>query len=71
MTDGAVDMHEHRAPEKGDFEGKTVLRFSPDADNIWRFWFTDGTSFAVQCESTDGIPYMELCDACVGETGNE
>jgi len=43
--------HEHRRPEKkSDFEGKTILRFEADADNIWRFWFTDGTAFAVQCE---------------------
>lgn len=59
-------IHEHRRPEKEDFEGKTITRFEPDADNVWRFWFTDGTAFAVQSESNDGIGYMELCDVCVG-----
>lgn len=58
-------IHEHRNPEKSDFEGKTVARFEPDADNVWRFWFTDGTAFAIQSESTNGIGYMELCNVCV------
>ncbi len=57
--------HEHRRPEVADFQGKTVKRFELDADNIWRFWFTDGTAFAIQCESSNGIPYMELCDVCI------
>lgn len=59
-------LHEHRRPEKSDFEGKTVSRFEPDADNVWRIWFTDGTAFAIQSESSSaGIGYMELCDVCV------
>ena len=42
-----------------------IDRFEPDADNVWRIWFTDGTAFAIQCETDNGIPYMELCDVCV------
>jgi hypothetical protein len=67
MSDFVV-VHEHRRPEKVDFEGKTVKRFEPDADNVWRIWFTDGTAFAIQCETTEGIGYMELCDVCVDST---
>lgn len=63
----AISQHQHRHPEKRDFEVKTIARFEPDADNIWRFWFTDGTSFAVQAEASDGLPYMEICEECVGE----
>ncbi len=64
----AVEVHEHREATKADFEGKTIARFEPDADNVWRFWFTDGSAFAIQCESSpEGIGYMELCDVCLGE----
>jgi hypothetical protein len=59
--------HVHRRARKNDFEGKTVRRFSPTADNIWRFWFTDGTAFAIQSENFSGIACMELCDECVRE----
>lgn len=58
--------HEHRNPRKRDFEGKTVAKFEFDACNIWRLWFTDGTSFAIQAEvAAIGVPYMELCEVCV------
>lgn len=59
--------HTHRRPEPSDFEGKTVLRFECDADNIWRIWWTDGTAFAIQCEifGPYSIPGMELCDVCI------
>lgn len=61
-----MSEHIHRRPTKSDFVGKTVARFEPDADNIWRLWFTDGTAFAIQCEiGSFGIPYMEVCNACV------
>lgn len=60
--------HEHRRPEPRDFAGKTVSRLDADADNVWRFWFTDGSAFAVQAEtSSDGIAFMEICDVCVKE----
>lgn len=59
------ELHEHRRADKSDFEVKTVARFEPDADNVWRFWFTDGTAFAIQCESAGGVAYMELCNVCV------
>lgn len=58
-------IHRHRRARKADFEGKTVLKFRPSADNIWRIWFTDGSAFAIQAESLTGIPYMELCDVCI------
>ena len=57
--------HQHRRPKRKDFEGKTVAKFRRDADNIWRIWFTDGSAFAIQAETTQGIGYMELCDVCV------
>lgn len=57
--------HEHRRPKKKDFEGKTVKRFVCSADNIWKFWFTDGTFFAVQSDLHHGIAIMELCDVCI------
>lgn len=57
--------HEHRKPTKSDFEGKTIKRFDQTADNIWRFWFTDGSSFAIQSEVFSGLACMDLCDQCV------
>lgn len=47
--------HKHRRPTKRDFEGKTIKRFSRTADNIWRFWFTDGSSFAIQSDLFYGL----------------
>ena len=59
--------HIHRRPKKIDFEGKTIRRFQRSADNIWRFWFTDGTAFAIQSDSFGpyGLACMEVCDVCV------
>lgn len=58
--------HRHRKPLKKDFERKCIQRFARTADNIWKFWFTDGSSFAIQAEATgNGLPYMELCDVCI------
>ena len=58
--------HVHRRPTKKDFQGKTVKRFVCSADNVWRFWFTDGTAFAIQSEIFHpGIACMEVCDVCV------
>ncbi len=63
----AIPEHRHRRPQKRDFEGKTIKKFRRSADNIWRFWFTDGTSFAIQSDQFG--PYhlacMELCEVCV------
>ena len=55
----------HRRPKKKDFEGKSIKRFQKSADNIWRFWFDDGTSFAIQSETHHGLAIMELCDVCI------
>jgi hypothetical protein len=57
--------HIHRRPKKKDFEGKTIKKFQKSADNIWRFWFSDGTAFAVQSETHFGLAVMELCDVCI------
>lgn len=56
--------HKHRRPKKSDFEGKTIKRFVRTADNIWKFYFTDGTSFAIQSEFHYGLALMELCEIC-------
>ncbi len=57
--------HIHRRAKKRDFEGKTIKRFQGSADNVWRFWFTDGTSLAIQSEVFyPGIACMELCEVC-------
>jgi hypothetical protein len=67
MSDAAeiIDTHTHRKPMKKDFEGKTIKKFSRSADNIWRFWFTDGTAFAIQSEVYCGVAIMELCEECI------
>lgn len=70
MATAPSKEHVHRRPRKKDFEGKTILRFKKSADNVWRLWFTDGTAFAIQCEATGGLPYMEVCEACISETGD-
>lgn len=56
--------HQHRRPNKADFEGKTIRRFIRSADNIWRFQFTDGSRLAIQSDLFHGLPIMELCEAC-------
>lgn len=60
-----MKTHVHRRPKKKDFEGKTITKFQGGAANIWKFWFSDGTSFAIQSELFYGIPCMELCEVCV------
>ena len=60
-----IAEHVHRRPRKRDFEGKTIKRFRCDADNVWRFWFTDGTAFAIQSETFCGVACMEICEECV------
>jgi hypothetical protein len=57
--------HRHRRPRKKDFEGKTIKRFVRTADNIWKFWFLDGSSFAIQSDLHYGLAVMELCDVCI------
>lgn len=44
----------HRDVKPSDFVGKTVLRVDARAINIVRFWFTDGTTLALEHER-DGI----------------
>lgn len=58
-------QHRHRRVRKKDFEGKTIKRFVGSTDNVWRFWFTDGTSFAIQSENFHGVACMEICEQCV------
>jgi hypothetical protein len=59
--------HFHRPPTKADFEGKIIRRFQRTANNIWRFWFSDGSAFAIQCKvnGVHGVSFMELCDECI------
>lgn len=59
-----TETHLHRRPFKRDFEGKTIRKFRRDADNIWRFWFTDGSAFAIQSDLFSGLACMELCEQC-------
>lgn len=59
-----VDTHVHRKPRKSDFEGKTVKRFIYTADNIFKFFFTDGTSLAIQSDLHYGVAIMEICEQC-------
>jgi hypothetical protein len=63
------DDHIHRRPTKRDFQGKTIKRFVRSADNLWKFWFTDGSAFAIQSDNFGayGLACMEVCDQCVGE----
>jgi hypothetical protein len=44
---------------------------SRDADNVWRFSFTDGTSLAIQSDSFGpyGLAYMELCEKAATTDG--
>jgi hypothetical protein len=67
-TNADLVEHVHRRPRKKDFEGKTIRRFVRTADNIWKFYFTDGTSLAIQSETFGFGPYplacMEICDVC-------
>jgi hypothetical protein len=58
--------HIHRRPIKRDFEGKTVKRFVRSTDNVWKFYFTDGTSFAIQSNNFGpyGLACMEICNVC-------
>lgn len=62
----AVQEHVHRRPKRKDFEGKTVSRFTLQADNIWKLEFTDGSRLAIQSDSFGqyGVACMALCEEC-------
>lgn len=62
-----MSEHIHRRPTKKDFEGKTIKRFVRRGDNVWEFWFTDGSAFAIQSDTfgRSGFACMEICDVCV------
>ena len=51
----------HRPLQRADFEGKTIREVDVRAVNIIRFYFTDGSSIAIEHER-DG---MVACDVCV------
>jgi len=56
--------HDYVDPSK--FEGKTILRVEAKAINIVRFWFTDGTSTALESDSFgNGIMGIAQCDTCI------
>jgi len=50
----------HRDIKPSDFEGKTVARVDARAVNMVLFWFTDGSTLALEHER-DGIT---VCDEC-------
>lgn len=56
--------HRHRRPTASDFQGKTIIKFSKTADNIWKFWFSDGSKLAIQCDLHHGLAVMVLCEEC-------
>ena len=68
-TDLDSREHRHRRPTCKDFEGKTIAKFRCSADNVWKFWFTDGTAFAIQAESFGPchVAGMEICEVCIGD----
>lgn len=60
----------HKPIDPKDFEGKTIARLEAGAVNIIRFYFTDGTSKAIEVEAlapTHGIYGMVSCDDCAEE----
>ena len=56
----------HRDVRPEDFVGKTIARFDGRCCNEWKFWFTDGTAFAVhiECDSF-GLPEPLICEECI------
>lgn len=56
----------HKDIDPKDFEGKTIKKLEADAINIIRFYFTDGTSIAIEVEGFGGgLMGMVTCDACI------
>lgn len=53
----------HRRVRPRDFVGKTVAHIDARAVNIIRFWFTDGTSIALEHERDEIV----ACDECAIE----
>jgi hypothetical protein len=54
-----------RDPVPEDFVGKTITGFEPDAINIWRFRFSDGTAIAIEIEGFGPAgPGLVVCDEC-------
>lgn len=58
-------MHEPLDPKS--FEGKTIARVNFRAVNIISFFFTDGTSTAIEAEGY----HMVQCDECITECAVE
>lgn len=55
----------HKDIDPKDFEGKTVKKLEADAVNIIRFYFTDGTSIAIETEGLGGgLVGMVSCVSC-------
>lgn len=64
----------HRDIDPKDFEGKTIQKLEADAVNIIRFYFTDGTSIAIETEGFGGgLVGMVSCTSCVdiSDAGDE
>jgi len=66
FTPEVSERHIHRRPKKKDFERKTIRVFTLEADNIWKFEFTDGSRLAIQSDSFGycGVACMALCEEC-------
>jgi hypothetical protein len=55
---------EKTAPRPVDFEGKTISRFEMVKAHECRFFFTDGTAFAVRSGMKDGQLVMRIVERC-------
>lgn len=56
----------HRDVKRKDFEGKTIKRIDCRAVNIFRFYFTDGSSIAIEAEGD----MMVACETCASQKKN-
>lgn len=59
----------HKLLKNKDFAGKTIKRIDAKAVNIVTFYFTDGTSTAIEIEAVGpGIYGLVVCDECAAPT---
>lgn len=55
----------HKLLKNKDFAGKTIEQIDAKAVNIVYFYFTDGTSLAIEVEAVGpGIYGLVTCDEC-------
>jgi len=59
---------EHREVKPTDFIGKTIVAFDGSSCNNWKFWFADGTAFALHIEcDMNGLPDPLICEGCIDD----